>query len=196
MIYLVRHGQTEMNLQGRIQGQGDAPLIEAGKSLAAKIGRKLAEEIGSANALIFTSPLGRATQTATIIAESLPHEAPVTEDGRLAEVNLGEWDGLTIAEIDGGWPGARTSVPPGEWFFNAPNGETFESFRKRNASFLRDLAKADTEVKILVTHGISGRVLRGLHAGLERQETVNLPVPSDTFFTLHEDGSVGEFAAT
>ncbi len=148
MIYLVRHGQTEMNLQGRIQGQGDAPLIEAGKSLAAKIGRKLAEEIGSANALIFTSPLGRATQTAEIIAEFLPREAPVTEDARLAEVNLGEWDGLTIAEIDEGWPGARTSAPPGEWFFNAPNGESFESFKDRNAAFLEHLSSLDAAPKI------------------------------------------------
>ncbi|MDU8914087.1 histidine phosphatase family protein [Aestuariicoccus sp. MJ-SS9] len=194
MIYLVRHGQTEMNLQGRIQGQGDAPLTDAGRSLASKIGQRLAEDIGSSTALIFTSPLGRAAQTAGIIANSLHNATSVIEDERLAEVNLGEWDGLTIAEIDQGWPEARTSAPPGEWFFNAPNGESFESFRQRNAAFLRDLGGADASIKILVTHGISGRVLRGLHAGLGRQETVNLPVPNEAFFVMREDGSVDEIA--
>lgn len=196
MIYLVRHGQTEMNLQGRIQGQGDAPLTEAGRTLAAKIGQKLAEDIGNSAASIFTSPLGRATQTAEIIADTLHNETSVIEDQRLAEVNLGEWDGLTIAEIDHGWPQARTSAPKGEWFFNAPKGESFESFLQRNAAFLQEVYSIDASVKIIVTHGISGRVLRGLHAGLGRQETVNLPVPSDAYYIMREDGSFSEIAVT
>ncbi|MGI3187112.1 histidine phosphatase family protein [Nioella aestuarii] len=196
MIYLVRHGQTEMNLQGRIQGQGDAPLTEAGRTLASKIGQKLTEDISNSKTCIFTSPLGRAAQTAAIIADTLHNAASVIEDERLAEVNLGEWDGLTIADIDQGWPNARTATPPGEWFFHAPNGESFESFRQRNAAFLRDLASNDAPIKVLVTHGISGRVLRGLHAGLGRQETVNLPVPNEAFFILSDDGSVREIAVT
>ena len=196
MIYLVRHGQTNMTLQGRIQGQGDAPLTDAGRLLAAKIGQQLAQDIGHAETSILSSPLGRAAQTAAIIANTLHSAARVIEDQRLAEVDLGEWDGLTIAEIDQGWPEARAAAPPGEWFFNAPKGESFERFRQRNAAVLRDLAGTDATIKILVTHGISGRVLRGLHAGLGRQETVNLPVPNDAFFVLREDGSVEEKAVT
>lgn len=192
MILLVRHGPTEMNLQGRIQGQGDAPLTDAGRDLATRTAQKLAEYIGDGQALILTSPLGRARQTASIIAEKLNGQTDVLEDTRLAEVNLGDWDGLTVAEIDDEWAGVRGSVPPGEWFFIAPNGEGFESLRDRNAAFLEELSGLDVENKIIVTHGISGRVLRGLHAGLSRDATVNLPVPNEGFFILHSNGEIEE----
>ena len=192
MIFLVRHGPTEMNLQGRIQGQGDAPLTNTGRDLAARTAQKLAEYIGDAQVLILTSPLGRARQTAKIIAEKLDGQADVLEDARLAEVNLGDWDGLTIAEIDGEWAGVRSSVPSGEWFFIAPKGEGFEFFRDRNAAFLADLSSLDAPNKIIVTHGISGRVLRGLHAGVSREAMVNLSVPNEGFFILHNSGEIEE----
>ena len=194
MIYLVRHGQTEMNLQGRIQGQGDAPLTDEGRVLAANTGQKLAEKIGDEASIILTSPLGRAAQTAKIIADKMLGKTRVVEDERLAEVSLGDWDGLTIAEIDERWPGIRSSVPSGEWLFIAPSGEGFDVFRDRNAAFLGELPTLDASHKIIVTHGISSRVLRGLHSDMPREAVVNLPIRREVFFVLHDHGEIEEIS--
>ena len=192
MIFLVRHGQTEMNLQGRMQGKSDAPLTSDGKEFARKTAGMLAEKIGVDETIIFTSPLGRAESTARIIADRLPSLKQIVTDDHLAEVDLGKWDGLTLEEIDNGWPGARDSVPSGEWFFTAPQGENFETFQNRNSTFLKDLSIEQTKHKIIVSHGISGRILRGLHAGLPKKETVTLRVPGNACFILLDDGGIEE----
>ena len=105
MIYLVRHGQTEFNREGRYQGRVDSPLTELGLAQARAAGARLAalaaEEGG--NWIIETSPLGRARRTAEIIAQSMGLPA-LTVDPRLIEVSYGEIEGLTAAEIEARWP--------------------------------------------------------------------------------------------
>ena len=115
--FLVRHGQTERNLQGRLQGQGDAPLTSDGKEFATKTASVLSNKIGVGEVIIYTSPLGRAKETARIIAKQLPSLSKMVSDDRIAEVDLGKWDGMTLTEIDSGWPGALDSAPLGERFF-------------------------------------------------------------------------------
>lgn len=192
MIFLLRHGQTEMNLQSRLQGRSDAPLTPAGRDFANKMAAMLGERIGQRRAVIHSSPLGRAVETARIIADGLGCSSDPILDDRLAELDLGAWDGLTMAEIDNGWPEARQDTPAGEWFFRAPGGEDFETFRERIASFLGDLPGAGSEPLVFVSHGLSGRIVRGLHAGLGREEMVSLPVPGDAFFALGEGGVIEE----
>lgn len=181
-----------MNLQGRLQGQGDAPLTSDGKEFATKTASVLSNKIGVGEVIIYTSPLGRAKETARIIAKQLPSLSKMVSDDRIAEVDLGKWDGMTLAEIDSGWPGARDSAPSGEWFFTAPNGEDFESFWNRNSAFMNDFSGDKTEFKIIVSHGISGRILRGIHSGLTRKATVVLPVPGNAYFDLLDGGKIEE----
>jgi probable phosphoglycerate mutase len=183
MIFLLRHGQTEFNHAGRYQGRLDSPLTTRGEAQAVDMGRVLAERIDPANAVILTSPLPRALRTAGIIAAGLGLEPVV--DPRLIEVSLGEWEGLTAEEIDAGWPGVRAGFRRNEWFFSAPGGEDYPSVAGRMASLLAELPRDDGPVHVLVSHAISGRVLRGLHAGLEPHRAMRLEIPQDAFFALH-----------
>ncbi|WP_211337849.1 histidine phosphatase family protein [Blastomonas fulva] len=97
-IYVIRHGETEWNAQGRFQGKLDSILTNTGAKQAEAVGKRLAKLDLSVD-LFVTSPLGRTRQTATIIAGSA-HLPAAQCDDRLAEVSLGSWDGLTHIDID------------------------------------------------------------------------------------------------
>lgn len=87
MIYLVRHGETEWNRAGRMQGQLDSPLTERGQAQARAVGETLAELTNGANGLaLVASPLGRTMATATIIAEALD-SLNIATDARLMEMS-------------------------------------------------------------------------------------------------------------
>jgi probable phosphoglycerate mutase len=98
-LLVVRHGQSEWNAIGRWQGHADPVLSELGRRQAAVA----AGSIGAVDGII-SSDLLRAVETAAIIAEQLGI-GPVMVDERLRERDVGEWSGLTDAEIHKGWPG-------------------------------------------------------------------------------------------
>jgi broad specificity phosphatase PhoE len=188
MIYLLRHGQTEFNLAGRYQGRLDSALTARGEAQAAEMGRVLAARIDPTRTVIQTSPLPRAVRTAAIIADQLGVQPVV--DARLIEVALGVWEGRTAAEIDEGWPGVRDGFRRNEWFFNAPGGEDYPTVERRLSNLLAELPLDQTVAHVLVTHALSGRVLRGLHAGLEPHRAMRLEIPQDAFFSLHPGGDI------
>ncbi|WP_250257754.1 histidine phosphatase family protein [Dermabacter sp. Marseille-Q3180] len=99
-LILVRHGQTDYNLNGRLQGASDIPLNETGLAQARAVGESLARE--EAIAAVYSSPLGRAQRTAEAIAAH--HDLEVTCDARLRERGFGDWEGLTREEIEKEWP--------------------------------------------------------------------------------------------
>jgi probable phosphoglycerate mutase len=194
MILLLRHGETELNVQGRLQGRSQATLTAAGRSFAQDTARLISREVGQGDCVVFTSPLARALETTEIISAELSGLRKAVSDDRIFEIDFGRWDGLTYDEIDAGWPGARNAGIPGEWYFNAPGGEGFDASRGRLADFLDDLNKDTSAHKIIISHGLAGRVLRGIHAGLPKPDTLSLPVPSNAFFILHGDGDIEEVA--
>ncbi len=93
-LYLIRHGQTDWNAEERYQGQIDSTLSARGRDQAARLARTLASVPLRA---VYTSPLSRARDTATVIAA--PHGLAVITLETLREVNMGEWEGLTAPEI-------------------------------------------------------------------------------------------------
>lgn len=111
LIALIRHGQTEWNRTGRIQGTSDIPLNETGRAQARAAGAELArwtEDEGISWDAVVASPLARAVETAAIVGAALGHE--VTERvPALAERTYGEAEGLTGREIDARW--GRGPVP-------------------------------------------------------------------------------------
>jgi broad specificity phosphatase PhoE len=182
MIYLIRHGQTEFNREGRFQGQCDSPLTDLGRDQAARVGARLAGLIGDpAGWRLSTSPLGRAADTARIIqtAAGLPQLAL---DPRLAEISMGSWDGLTEEEIAMVSPEVRVASRY-DLFFASPDGEGYDAIAARLQDWL-DQALADGRTHVAVSHGVAGRVLRGLYLGLGRAEQASLPVPQDAIFRL------------
>ena len=182
MIYLVRHGQTAFNRERRLQGHLDSDLTELGRSQARAMAGLLADLVAldpPGQWRLVSSPLGRARATAEIIGARL--DLPVETDPRLMEISCGAWDGRLRGEIEAQAPEAFASSG---WAFRAPMGERYETVSARLADWLASLAPEPERRVIAVSHGISGRVLRGLYAGLTRDETVNQAVPQDAVYRL------------
>lgn len=151
-LYIVRHGETEWNKERRIQGQADIPLNEFGRLLAKKTAKGLADINFD---LCYSSPLSRARETADLILAG--RSVPVIEDGRLAEMAFGEYEGRCCSKS--GW-----DLPEGfRRFFDGPDrylapegGEDFAQVKKRTGEFLKELyeKKEYRESNILIaTHG-------------------------------------------
>jgi probable phosphoglycerate mutase len=181
-ILLVRHGETQWNLQRRIQGRFDSPLTERGVAQARAIGRLVATLPDAASARIVASPQGRARRTAEIIGEQLAAGPELVIDDRLREISVGSWDGLTYGDIAMGSPGIFDSEGRHEWYFHSPDGDSYEAFAARVGGWLSE--SVGTRLIVAVTHGIVSRVLRGLYGKLPRQTALTLPVPQDKIFRL------------
>ncbi|MGE0719449.1 MAG: histidine phosphatase family protein, partial [Alphaproteobacteria bacterium] len=136
VVWLVRHGETEWNAQRRLQGQQDSPLTARGRQQASAIASLLARTLpqdGTPIRLV-SSPLGRTLATAAPIAAALGLEAAT--DARLAEIALGEWEGMTWAEIDAVYPGALDGALPHERYFRAVGGESHRAMAERLGGWL------------------------------------------------------------
>jgi probable phosphoglycerate mutase len=194
-VLLVRHGETEWNRARRYQGWLDSPLTPEGIAQAEAIGHRLRLMPEAAEAEIIASPLGRARHTAAIVAECLSDtrgHRPIRLDERLREISLGSWDGLDKRDIRRRAPELFTGEDSRwEWYFRSPDGETYDAFAGRIAAFLADLGP---DPVIAVCHGVVTRVLRGLYAGIKREEALCLAVPQDRIFRLAQ-GAIAEIPA-
>jgi broad specificity phosphatase PhoE len=182
VIYLVRHGETEWNVERRMQGRQESRLTARGERQAGAMAKLLAglvavDPVGSWR--LVCSPLGRARQTAGFIAASLGLAVEIDE--RLAEIAFGEWEGRLRDEVAPQYPGLFASP---EWLFSPPGGETYEGVRTRVVSFLEDLPPEPDRRVIAVSHGVTGRVLRGVYTGLSRHDTLMQDVPQDAVYRL------------
>jgi probable phosphoglycerate mutase len=106
--------------------------------------------------------------------------SPIAFDERLKEISLGSWDGRDRDEIEACSPGIFDRHGQ-QWYFTTPDGETYDEFAGRIGDWLA--AFGDRAV-IVVAHGIVTRVLRGLYAGLPREQAMSLPVPQDVIWRL------------
>ena len=146
-LLLVRHGETDWNAEGRLQGQTDRPLSDYGRRQA----QQLADELGSEEfEAIYSSDLIRARETAEIIARRL--ELPVKLDPDLREKDWGTWEGLTSVERD------RVEFA----------GESTEAHQQRILEALRRIAERHPRdgVVLVVTHGGSMRRVQTAAMGM------------------------------
>lgn len=191
MIYLIRHGQTVLNLEGRYQGWVDSPLTPLGVAQAEAIGRRLAEFVAAQGGewRLEASPLGRTRQTARIVG-GIAGLGDGAIDERLIEAGYGEFEGLTRPEVDARWPefaGLKGT------FGRAPGGESMDHIYERTRSWLADHRENGVRT-VAISHASTGRVLRGLYLGLSLEETRHLETPQDAFHLLH-DGEVTRIEA-
>jgi broad specificity phosphatase PhoE len=183
-IYLVRHGETEWNREGRVQGRLDSPLTARGREQARRAGATLAALLeGEAPFLLLTSPLGRAQATARLIVEALgPIVIERRTDDRLTEVSWGRWDGRTRAEIAAREPELWRWREADPWHNPPPGGESHAMLSERVRAWLESVAELPR--LIVVGQGAWGRALRGVYLGLRPEQTDALDEPQDAFFHL------------
>ncbi|PUB19112.1 histidine phosphatase family protein [Yoonia sediminilitoris] len=162
-LYILRHGQTVWNAEGRMQGELNSPLTAKGRTDAARQGEILATRRLKGFGF-FTSPQGRAFQTAGI---ALAHLADtIRTDDRLREIGVGDWTGLLRDDL----PMPDVPDPFIAQYEMAPGGEGIAALEVRVRAFLADLAGP----AVLVTHGITSRVLRCVVVGNAALEAANI----------------------
>ncbi|WP_446665570.1 histidine phosphatase family protein [Flexivirga sp. B27] len=158
-----RHGETTYNAAGRWQGQFDAPLSDRGREQAATVAEHLAQQDISR---IVASDLTRAADTAKALASVC--DAPLTFDERFREVNVGDWAGMTTAEIRARQPEELQKLAAGEDVRRGGTGETMVEVCERTTAAAREVI-ADLrpgETAVIATHGFAARVLCASLAGI------------------------------
>ena len=194
MIYLLRHGQTVWNAIGRLQGHRDSPLTARGIAQAQAMGSLLAETLavdGSEMPKIVASPLGRAWQTAAIVADRIGvAESEIALEPRLAEIAFGAWEAHSEADLARSFPEAWAARQADKWNYPVPGGESYAQVAARLQDWLAELNGGGPLVA--VGHGGAGRILRGLYLGASPEEIFAMDEPQDGFFRL-QDGCVTRF---
>ncbi len=183
MIYLLRHGQTEFNLERRIQGSLDSPLTSLGKEQALAIGKKLRTILEHDNFDIISSPQRRAYDSALLVRGAAGMERPVITDARLQEVGCGSWEKHHFASIC-----ARDPLLEDEptfisaWANHCSDGEGLDAAVERLWGWLRWAGNRDL---VVVGHGVAGSILRALYIGEGRDAMLEChSARQDTIYRL------------
>lgn len=153
-IYLLRHGQIEQFRPRRFVGQLDLPLTEAGKIQARNL-RDFLKDIKFSR--IFTSPLHRTVQTAQIVAGN--RAVDITPVAALAEISLGAWEGLTVAEVRERFPGEYEKRGEDLAHYRPAGGESFADLARRSLPAFTRLAREHAGPLLVVAHAGVNRVL-------------------------------------
>jgi broad specificity phosphatase PhoE len=167
-VALVRHGETEWSRTGRHTGRSDPPLTEEGERQARAVGEALR---GRSFALVLSSPLIRARETATVAG----FEPELRDD--LAEWDYGEYDGLTTPEIREQIPGWTI------WRYGGLGGESVEQLAARADRVVAELLTVDGEV-LVFSHGHFLRVLTARWLGLGASDGRLFALDSGTLSAL------------
>ncbi len=185
-LYMLRHGETAWNTERRMQGNRNSDLTERGRAQAVAMGRTLKTELARAPGptIFLRSPLGRTRETSLIVGRELGLDpAEWRDDPRLAELSYGQWEGSSWAEIETHTPNALNAWKADPEGFCPPDGESHLDLRRRCAAMLADIATGNTRT-VVIGHGVSGAVLRGLNLGLDARAMFVLEKPQDAFFRL------------
>jgi alpha-ribazole phosphatase len=164
ILLLIRHGQTDWNLQGRYTGQSDIPLNRTGHDQACATAAELERKPPD---VIYSSDLLRARETAQRIAQAC--QLPVHTDARLREIHQGVWEGLHFDEIKSRFAEQFAHRQADPLSVAAPGGETVGQVRERVLAAVRDIVQKHP-------HGRVAIVAHGLALALIKAEVTNHPV--------------------
>ncbi len=193
-VYLIRHGQTEWNAEGRWQGQIDVPLSASGYAQAQALAGHLAD---MGLCAVYASDLARAAETGRLIAEAAG--ASLTRDPRLRELHLGIFQGLTYSEIRERYPDDEEQMKLNYLDHVLQEGESRRAMQTRAFAAWTDiLAHAPCDTIAIVSHGGTIRLLLLAVLGPEaNQQVMTMPIgnTSCTLLDVAADGSVQMLAA-
>lgn len=175
-LFIARHGETVFNAAGRMQGMyAHTPLTREGCEQATTMGAALSRHIENAAPLaLMSSPAGRTLQTLALVAEELGRDWHAHDsDIRLREIDVGDWDGCFYKDIA---PDLSTIMDPVHRLFikKAPGGEDYHDVAERVAEWLGE--QVFEQDMLIITHGMTARVLRGILRGLPPLEGFGVPI--------------------
>jgi len=185
-IYIARHGETEWNRDGKLQGWKDAPLTEKGKKQAEALRERLEEVEFDA---VYCSPLGRTLKTAEIALDG--KDISVMKDERLKEINMGKWEGTKGEEIKKRFPELYFDFWERPHAYNPISGESFHDLKERVVSFIEEvLEKHGDENILIVSHGCASKVMMSYFEGRSLKDIWEQPKLEEACLNLVkiEDG--------
>jgi len=183
-LILVRHGQTDWNVNGRYMGWTDEPLNEEGLRQAERLGRRLERWPISA---VYSSPLKRAWRTAEIIAG--PHSVPVHTVEDLGEMRIGAWEGLYAGDIAARYPGLWKTWRTNPGDFRMPGGESLGEVRQRAVkAFDRIMDDSEGRMVLAVTHDVVVRLLAAHCLGVSADIYRRLEVGNTSITVMEREG--------
>lgn len=153
-IYIVRHGETLWNKEEVFRGRKDVPLNETGKKQAQLTGRYFSDKHV---AMILTSPLARALETAHEIGEA--SGAPIVTVDELTDMNFGVWEGLALQEVEKSYPEELETWRKTPQKFHARNGESLGDIRRRATKALKKIPPDEGGTSVVVTHRVLCKII-------------------------------------
>jgi probable phosphoglycerate mutase len=188
-LYYVRHGLTDWNSAGRLQGRRDVPLNDRGRAQAAQCGEILrdllaCDRLAPADCGYASSPLVRARETMDILCATLglpPDDYAV--DPQLAEISFGEWEGLTYAEVMQRDPDIVAKRESDKWHFRPPGGETYQEVARRAAAWYASLERPT----IVAAHGGTARALIGYLKIEPPEEAVHHAIDQGVVYVIDQN---------
>jgi len=167
-LWFIRHGETDWNREGRLQGQRDIPLNDLGRTQAVEAGLRLAAATPDAGRLPWhVSPLGRTMETAILARTAIGLEPlGFVTDERLKELTFGRWEGHTWHDLKKRERDLARARKADKWNFVPPGGESYELLAHRIAPWLSEMPPE----AVVVAHGGVARVLLTMMGGVKPAE--------------------------
>ena len=166
-IFFIRHGETDWNAEGRLQGQRDIPLNDLGRVQAAEAGKILSSLATQPEDLDWwVSPLLRTRETAERARNAIGlHPTYYKMDDRLKELSFGRWEGMTWKDVRRSDPAGAMRREKNKWEATPPDGESYVMLAERVTAFLESIRR-DT---VIVSHGGVGRAMMQIVAGQTKE---------------------------
>jgi broad specificity phosphatase PhoE len=174
-IYFIRHGETDWNLEGRLQGQKDIPLNDVGRVQAEEAARKLQGLMPHVEDLAYVaSPMTRTRETMEILRKTLGlHPESYRLDERLVELTFGVWEGMTWKEVRKAEPALAALREQDKWHYAPPGGgESYAMLVDRIRPILDDLTR-DT---VIVAHGGVARAFLSICCGVSSRQAASMDI--------------------
>ena len=180
-LILIRHGETDWNVEGRYQGQADPALNAQGLAQACLLAEELA---GVKLKLLYTSPLRRALETARILSAALGVSLHL--EPRLMEIHQGDWQGRLRADIAARYPDLFRRWETEPWQVTPPGGEHLTQVQARVDAAVDDISEWHPGKRIgLVAHRIPIALIKMRYQGLDPDVVRTLQLPNTTWEEIH-----------
>ena len=186
-VLIMRHGQTDWNVEGRFQGQTDIPVNDVGRSQATENGHRLKATFGDALAswAYLASPMSRTCESMERARAALGLEPKTyATDARLIEVSFGDWERRTLEEIGVQDPELIATRTTDKWRFVPPRGESYAQYAER----IRPVFEALAGPSFVVAHGGTMRALYAMTGIMAESDAANAEIPQDQVLMLRPDG--------
>jgi probable phosphoglycerate mutase len=174
-IYFIRHGETDWNLEGRLQGQKDIPLNDLGRVQAEEAGRRLQELSPRVEDLDYVaSPMLRTRETMERVREVLGlHPAYYRTDERLVELTFGSWEGMTWKEVRKAVPVMAAARERDKWGYVPPDGgESYAMLADR----IRPVLDGIERETVVVAHGGVARAFLSVACGVSTRHAASIDI--------------------